>query len=68
MAWIGVSIGAINSFNTIICPPYHLQSRVRIKRGESLRLCFGAAVHQGSLEKAAELYQAFLLGNEPAAD
>ncbi|MCL4181611.1 MAG: PmoA family protein [Verrucomicrobia bacterium] len=39
------------------------KSRVRVQRGESFRLCFGAAVHQGRIEDVAALYQAFLLGN-----
>jgi hypothetical protein len=44
------------------------KSSVRVKRGESFRLRFGAAIHQGQPENVAALYQAFLLGNEPAAD
>jgi hypothetical protein len=44
------------------------KSRVTVKRGESFHLRFGAAIHQGSIEKAAALYQTFLLGNEPASD
>jgi hypothetical protein len=44
------------------------KSRVTVKRGESFRLRYGAAIHQGSIEKAAALYQAFLLGNEPVSD
>jgi hypothetical protein len=39
------------------------KSRVTVKRGESFRLRFGAAVHQGPIEDVAALYQAFLLGN-----
>jgi hypothetical protein len=38
------------------------KSRVRVQRGESFRLRFGAAIHQGHIEKAAAFYQAFLLG------
>jgi hypothetical protein len=44
------------------------KSSVRVKRGESLRLCFGAAVHQGPIKNVAAFYQAFLLRNEPASD
>jgi hypothetical protein len=44
------------------------KSSVRVKRGESLRLRFGAAVHQGPIENVAAFYQAFLLRNEPASD
>jgi len=33
------------------------KSRVTVQRGESFRLRFGAAIHQGSIEKAAALYQ-----------
>jgi hypothetical protein len=39
------------------------KSRVTVKRGESFRLRFGAAIHQGPIENVAALYQAFLLEN-----
>jgi hypothetical protein len=44
------------------------KSRVRVQRGESFRLRFGAAIHQGQPENVAALYRAFLVENEPASD
>jgi hypothetical protein len=38
------------------------------RRGESFRLRFGAAIHQGQPENVAALYRAFLVENEPASD
>ncbi|MFO7644104.1 MAG: DUF6807 family protein [Desulfosarcina sp.] len=36
------------------------KSRVTVKRSESFRLRFGAAIYQGPIENVAALYQSFL--------
>ena len=35
------------------------KSSVMVKRGETFRLCFGAAIHQGRVENPGAFYDAF---------
>ena len=41
------------------------KSRVTVKRGETFRLCFGAAIHQEHVENPGTFYEAFLSGISP---